>query len=195
MSARSSDRRWGSVAKFFHWSMALLILGNGIWGLLMADMKPSMNKINLFALHKSIGLTVLALYLLRVAWRMLDKRPPDLPMPRWQRLAAHGTHALLYVIIIAMPLTGWWFNSLRGFALQYFKLFNLPALAGKNEALASTVVIVHQYLYWGLLAVLVAHVGGALKHHFSDRDDVLRRMLPFGRPKRGARSSARGPSQ
>ena len=85
MSLRSNDRQWGSVAKFFHWVIALGILGNGLFGLLMDLAHSPMQKINWLALHKSIGLTVLALVLLRIAWRWADRRPPDEPMPRWQR--------------------------------------------------------------------------------------------------------------
>lgn len=183
MSLRSNDRQWGSVAKFFHWITALAILVNGAWGLLMTDMTPSMTKISVYAWHKSIGLTVLALFLLRLLWRAVDRRPKDEPGPRWQQLAAHAVHGVLYLMIAALPLTGWWFNSLRGFPLQYFKLFNLPAIAAKNEDLAKVAHEAHELLFWALLLVLVAHVGAAIKHHVFDNDNVLRRMLPFGRPR------------
>ena len=181
MSLRSDNRQWGAVAKFFHWIVALGILGNGVWGLLMTGMSPSMSKINIYALHKSIGLTILALFALRVAWRLFDRAPPDEPAPRWQRLAAHATHVLLYGFILALPLSGWWFNSLHGYPLQWFKLFNLPALAAKNDELMHTAHAVHEYLFYLLLLVLIGHVGAALKHHVFDQDNVLRRMLPFGR--------------
>ncbi|MFC5743913.1 cytochrome b [Dyella tabacisoli] len=181
MSLRSNDRQWGSVAKFFHWLMALGILGVGIVGLLMTDMAPSMNKINVYALHKSAGLTILALFLLRLLWRLIDRRPPDEPAPRWQHLAAHVTHGVLYVLIAAIPLSGWWFNSVHGYPLQWFKQFNMPALAEKNEAVEHLAGTVHEYLFWLLILVLVAHAGAALKHHVLDKDNVLRRMLPFGK--------------
>jgi len=181
MRLRSDDRQWGAAIKFFHWVMALGILGNGVWGLLMVGMSPSMAKISVFALHKSIGLTLLALWLLRLAWRLGERAPPDEPMPRWQRWAAHATHVLLYLLIAAIPLSGWWFNSLHGYPLQWFKLFNLPALAAKNNDLARLAIAAHEYLFWLLVLVLVAHVGAAIKHHVFDRDNVLRRMLPFGR--------------
>jgi len=128
---------------------------------------------------------VLALFLLRLLWRAIDRRPPDMPAPRWQQLAAHAVHGVLYLLIAAIPLTGWAFNSAHGFPLQYFKQFNLPALVEKNPALSDTLGTAHVWLFWLLLAVLVAHVGGALKHHLLDRDDTLRRMLPFGRARRG----------
>ncbi|GAB2565058.1 cytochrome b [Dyella jejuensis] len=185
MSLRNDNRQWGSVAKFFHWVMALGILGNGAWGLLMTGMSPSMSKINVYALHKSIGLTILALFALRLAWRLFDRAPPDEPAPRWQRIAAHATHVLLYGFILAMPLSGWWYNSLHGYPLQWFKQFNLPALAAKNDDLAHTAHAVHEYLFYLLLLVLVGHVGAALKHHVFDQDNVLRRMLPFGRVRHG----------
>ena len=181
MSLRSNDRQWGSIAKFFHWIIALAILGNGTFGLLMDLAHSPMQKINWLALHKSIGLTVLALVLLRVLWRWGDGRPREEPVPHWQEWAARLTHGVLYVLIVALPLSGWWFNSVAGKPLQWFKLFNLPALAAKNDALRDFVHGVHEYLFWFLLLVLVAHVGAALKHHVFDNDNVLRRMLPFGR--------------
>ena len=183
MSLRSNGRQWGSVAKFFHWLIALAILGNGTFGLLMDEASSPMQKINWLALHKSIGLTVLALFLLRVLWRWNDGRPPEEPAPRWQQLTARLTHGVLYALIAAIPLSGWWFNSITGKPLQWFKLFNVPALTAKNDDLRHFAHGVHEYLFWFLLLVLVVHVGAALKHHVFDRDKVLRRMLPFGRPR------------
>ncbi len=183
MSLRSTDHRWGSVAKFFHWVIALAILGNGTFGLLMDLAGSPMRKINWLALHKSIGLTVLAFVLLRILWRWGDRRPVDEPGPRWQQGAAHAVHGLLYVLIVAMPLSGWWFNSITGKPLQWFKQFNLPALVAKNDDLRHLARGVHEYLFWFLMLVLVVHVGAALKHHVFDNDNVLRRMLPFGRPR------------
>jgi cytochrome b561 len=190
MPLRSDHTRWSTAAKTFHWVMALLILGNGAFALWMDGLKPSLQKINMFALHKSVGLTVLALFLLRVLWRAIDRRPPDVPAPRWQHLAAKAVHGFLYLLIAAIPLSGWAFNSAHGFPLQYFKQFNLPALVEKNPELSDILGTVHVYLFWFLLLVLVAHVGGALKHHFIDRDDTLRRMLPFGRAKRAPPTSS-----
>ncbi|MBN8482081.1 MAG: cytochrome b [Xanthomonadales bacterium] len=181
MALRSDAGRWGSVAKAFHWLMALGIVGAGVLGLVMTGMDRGMAKLDAYAIHKSIGLTVLALFALRLAWRFLDRRPTDLPMPRLQRIAAHAVHGLLYLFMLAIPLSGWIFNSARGYPLQWFKLFNLPALVEKNEGLAELAIDVHVALFWILAAVLVAHVGGALLHHFLERDDTLRRMLPFGR--------------
>lgn len=177
----SNERRWGTVAKALHWLVALAILGNGVFGLCMDLAANPMQKINWLALHKSIGLTVLALMLLRLAWRGIDGRPREEPAPRWQQLAARAMHGLLYLLALALPLSGWWFNSVTGKPLQWFKLFNLPGIAAKDDALRHLAHAVHEYLFWAIVLLLVAHVGAALKHHVFDGDDVLRRMLPFGR--------------
>lgn len=193
MSLRSNDRQWGSVAKFFHWAIALAILGNGTFGLLMDLAHSPMQKINWLALHKSIGLSVLALVLLRVLWRWGDRHPHEEPAPRWQQWAARVVHGVLYVLIVALPLSGWWFNSVTGKPLQWFKLFSLPALVAKNDGLRGFTHAVHEYLFWFLLLVLVAHIGAALKHHLSDNDNVLRRMLPFARLRNGSTSEGERP--
>lgn len=181
MKLRSDLEHWGAIAKSFHWIVALAILGNGVFGLCMDLASNPMQKINWLALHKSIGLTVLALMLLRMAWRWPDGRPREEPAPRWQLIAARATHAVLYLLALALPLSGWWYNSVTGKPLQFFKLFNLPALAIKDDTLRHFSHAVHEYLFWFLILVLVGHVGAALKHHVFDGDNVLRRMLPFGR--------------
>lgn len=181
MPLKNTESRWGGMAQSLHWLMALGILGNGVLGLIMDEMPRGMTKLNTFAIHKSIGLTVLALLILRVSWRLFDRAPPDEPMPRWQRLAAHATHGVLYLLMLAIPLSGWIYNSLHGYPLQWFKWFNLPALMEKNEALSDIAGEAHEVLFFVLLAVLVAHVGGALVHHWFERDNTLLRMLPFVR--------------
>ena len=181
MPLKSNDTRWGSIAKTLHWLMALAIIGNGILGLVMVDMSRGMDKINTFAIHKSIGLSVLALLILRVCWRMFDRRPRDEPMPRWQRLAAHATHGVLYLFMLAIPLSGWLYNSAHGNPLQWFKWFNLPALMEENESLAEIFGETHEILFWTLVVVLAAHAGGAFVHHWLERDNTLLRMLPFAR--------------
>jgi cytochrome b561 len=191
MPLKSSESRWGSIAQAIHWLMAVAIIGNGVLGLIMDEMPRGMTKLNTFAIHKSIGLTVLALLILRVSWRFFDRKPRDEPMPRWQRLAAHATHGVLYLLMLAIPLSGWIYNSAHGYPLQWFKWFNLPALAEKNQALSDIAGETHEILFWVIVAVLVAHVGGALVHHWFERDNTLLRMLPFVRlrPKRNGDES------
>jgi len=180
MPLRSDEQYWGSAAKTFHWLMAVLIITLGCVGLYMADLPNSPDKIKIYALHKSTGLTVLALALLRLAWRLRDPRPRDVPMPPWQAAAARGVHVALYVLMLVIPLSGWLFNSAAGFPLQWFGMFNLPSLTGgRDDALKAAAHALHEGGWWVLVGLLVAHAGAALKHHFLDRDHTLTRMLPW----------------
>lgn len=185
MRLRSTDAGWGAPMRAFHWLIAALILTQAVIGLTMVDMGLTPAKVRVFALHKSIGITILALVLLRIAWRLGERRPADLPAtPRWQSRAAHAMHLALYVLILAIPLSGWWFNSASNAPLVWFGLFDVPSLTGGYDPLwKPRALLLHQNLFWILVALLVGHVGAALWHHFRQRDDALLRMLR-GTPKR-----------
>jgi cytochrome b561 len=122
--------------------------------------------------------------MIRVLWR-LAHRAPTLPdtMPAWQRTVAAATHGLLYLLVIAIPLSGWLMSSAFGFQTVYLGLAPLPDLLAKNKVLAEQLRSVHQALNWALLVVAVVHVAAALKHYLVDRDDVLSRMLPILKPR------------
>ena len=180
MALRSTDTRWGGVTRTLHWIIAILIIGAGCVGLYMADLPNSPQKIKIYAIHKSVGLTVLALVLLRIVWRLSERRPRDLPMPRWQQLAAHATHWLLYALMLAIPLSGWLYNSASGYPLQWWFTVQMPSLTGgADPELKSLAHDAHFWLFMLLVVALVAHAGAALKHHFVDRDATLARMLPI----------------
>jgi cytochrome b561 len=191
VGARSDDIHWGAVAKFFHWSVAILVIGLLVGGLTMTDLKTSPEKFKLYALHKSVGLTVLALMLLRFAWRGIDPRPHDLAgLPPAARFAARAAHRLFYVVLLAMPISGWVYNSAANFPLQWFGLVQLPAIVAADKELKHLAHEVHEWLAWTLIALLLVHVAAALKHHFIDGDDTLRRMLPLARVKDSAEPSS-----
>lgn len=186
MRLRSTETGWGAPIRAFHWLIATLILTQAVIGLTMVGMGLTPAKLRVFALHKSIGITILALVLLRIAWRLGESRPADPPtMPHWQRRAAHAMHLALYVLILAIPLSGWWFNSASNAPLVWFGLFEVPSLTpGYVPVWKPRALLLHQTLFWLLVALLVLHVGAALWHHFRQRDDVLLSMLR-GAPKRG----------
>jgi cytochrome b561 len=126
-----------------------------------------------------VGITILALAVLRVLWRFIDRPPPPEPGPAWQRVLATATHVLMYVLLLSMPLSGWAMSSAAHFPVSWFGLFQLPDLTAPSEALKHTLERVHGLQANALFTLASLHVLAALKHHFVDRDGVLLRM--FGR--------------
>ena len=180
MTSDTASPRYTGTAIVLHWLLALLILAALGWGLYMVELRLSPWKLKAYAWHKWLGLTIFLLVLARLAWR-LTHQPPPLPatLPAWQRLLAGISHALLYLLMLAMPLTGWLMSSAKGFQTVYFGVLPIPDLLDKNNVLGDALASAHATLAWLLIALLAPHVAAALKHHFIDRDDVLRRMLPF----------------
>jgi len=170
------------TAVALHWFVAVLITAGFTLGATMTDLHMSPRKLKLYSYHKWIGITVLGLVLIRLLWRLTHPAPPDEPMPRWQRVAAHVTHWLLYALMIATPMVGWLYTSAAGYPVVYLKLWQLPDLVSKNKQLADVLVQVHGVLAWTLLWVVLLHAAAAFKHHFFDRDATLRRMLAWQRP-------------
>ena len=167
-----------ATAKALHWSIAVLILGLLGLGFYMTGLPLSPRKLQLYSWHKWAGVSVFLLAVVRLAWRATH-RPPALPqhMGQLERLAAHAGHHLLYVLMFAIPLSGWLMSSAKGFQTVWFGVLPLPDLLGKDKALGDLLQTVHMGLNFTLVAVLLAHVGAALKHHLIDKDDVLTRML------------------
>jgi cytochrome b561 len=174
-----TPQRYTGPAMLLHWLIALLIFGLFPLGLYMSDLALSPRKIELYAWHKWFGLTVLLLAVLRVLWRATHRAPP-LPnsVPRWQQQAAEALHGLLYLLILAIPLSGWALSSAAGVQVVWWGVLPLPELLPKDRALAHALAITHGLLNYTLAALVVMHVAAALKHQFIDRDGVLLRMLP-----------------
>jgi len=176
-----SDRtHWGSLVKAFHWTIVLLLIAQGTIGLIMVELPRKPGVIAVYSFHKSLGLTILALALLRLAWRALDPRPDEpASMPRWQVLAARAGHALLYGLLFAVPLSGWWFDSVSALRpLYWFGLFEVPHLTGADKAMKDVAADTHAALFWILFLVAAGHAGIAVIHQFINRDNVLGRMWP-----------------
>jgi cytochrome b561 len=172
--------RYTATAKILHWLMAALIIGTFLLGLTMVDMPGiTPTKLKYFNWHKWAGVTVLALAVMRLLWRLTHPAPP-LPasLPKWQKTVAESTHYLLYILIFAVPLSGYFYSLAAGFKVVYLGLLPLPVLIDPNSELKPLLKTLHYVLNMGLAALVVAHIGAALQHHFIDRDDVLTRMLP-----------------
>lgn len=174
--------RWGPVSQALHWTIALLVVAMAAVGLLLDELPRSPGSIWVYDLHKSTGLLVLALMLARLGWRLVAGAPPPVPgIPRVQRMAAGATHALLYLLVIAMPLSGWLYDAASGLRpLAWYGLFAVPKLVAPDEALADDMHDLHEDLSVLLLVVVAAHVAAALWHHLFRGDATLARMLPRG---------------
>lgn len=181
MKTSPPSSRYSGVAIAFHWLLALLIVGTFSVGLYMHELPFSPTRLKLYNWHKWAGVTILALSALRLLWRLTHRTPPDLPMPAWQRLAAHGAHWALYALFFLVPLAGWAYSSAAGFPIVVFGVLPLADLVAPDRALAEVLKERHALLAFALAAVVLLHVVAALKHHFIDRDGLLDRMRPARR--------------
>jgi cytochrome b561 len=179
MRWRNSAESYGIVAQAFHWLTAALVLLQLGLGLYAARLPVSLARLVWLSRHKSLGLAILALVLLRLAWRAFE-RPPALParMPRWERRAALANHRGLYLLLVLAPLAGWASASAAGLSVNWFGLFAVPDLVARNASLAEALKALHAALVATLALLLLAHVGAAARHAFLLHDGIARRMVP-----------------
>jgi cytochrome b561 len=186
MATRTPASGYSSVAIALHWTIALLILANAAGGLL-ADSVDDATARTIMNIHKPTGITILALSLVRLGWRVTHGFPPLPPStPRWDAVFARATHVAFYALMIAIPLTGWTLVSGGSRPLEYFGLFDIPKLP-VSRATSEAAGEVHGLFAFLMLGLAALHVLGALKHHLIDRDEVLARMLPLVRRGRDRR--------
>jgi cytochrome b561 len=172
-----SSARYNLFSVVIHWVMALLILITWSIAIVVGDMPLSPLRIVGFSWHKWLGITVLFLVIIRLLWRATHPAPKlDLKMPIWQEKVMALTHVALYLLMFAIPLVGWLMSSAKGYTVNYFGLFDLPDLVGKDKALGHQLKEVHELLANVLVALVGLHVLAALKHQFIDKDGLLGRM-------------------
>ncbi len=171
--------RYALPAIWLHWLMVAALGANILFGMSVADMPLSPLKLKLLAWHKWAGISLLALVTLRLSLRLIYTPPPPIPAPVWQLRTAALVHGTLYVLMFAIPLSGWLVTSAAGIPVIYFGIWELPQLMPKNPALLDSLKALHKTLNLTLLALVTLHGAAALKHHFIDRDRTLVRMLPF----------------
>lgn len=180
MTLFNTTQGYGAIAKFFHWAIFLLIAGLFIAGFIMTDMSNGPDKFKIYGIHKSTGIVVLMLALMRLGWKMASVAPllPE-SMHVLEKLAARIGHAVLYILMIAMPISGWMMSSAAGFPVSVFGLFILPNLIEPSKEVANNLRNAHEFMAYILLVVVALHVLAALLHHFYYKNNVLKRMLPF----------------
>ncbi len=174
----ATSARYSGPAIALHWLLALALFGAFAVGLYMTDLPLSPQRLKLYNWHKWAGICILALSALRLLWRLTHRPPADVPMPAWQRRASHATHHLLYVLFFAVPLAGWAYSSAAGFPIVVFGVLPLPDFVAPSKELAEALKPLHKILAFTMAALVLVHVGAALKHHLVDRDGLLDRMRP-----------------
>lgn len=181
MPWNNTHEQWGGISKLLHWGVVALVLAMAWLGLTMGDLPNGPDKAAAYALHKSLGLTTLSLVVLRLGWRLLAGAPaPVAGLPRWQARSAALIHWTLYALLLAVPLSGWWLTSAAGVALQWFGLFEVPAIAARDQALSERAGDLHELLFWALATLALLHAAMAVHHHLFAGDATLARMLPRG---------------
>ena len=181
---RNTRERWGSVSIGLHWTIALLILLVQVpAGLSMVAVEPGTLQNVLYNVHKTNGLTIFTLAVIRLGWRWTHP-VPALPadLPRWQWTLARLTHVLLYLLLFSMPISGFLYTAMGGFPVPLFGLYDLARLVPENKPVAEVFKSMHLTLQFVLYAVVALHVAGALQHHLVRQDGVLRRMLSSRTP-------------
>src|SRR5450830_1151522 len=172
--------RYTKPAILLHWLVALLIIAAFALGLTMVNI-PGLTptKLKYFSWHKWLGITILGIACLRLLWRLSHPAPSyPLQMPRWQQTSAHALHLLLYFLIFAIPVSGYLYSLSAGVPVVYLGIVPLPVLLAPNPELKPLLKLIHYTLNMILLGSVIVHVLAALKHHFIDRDGVLKRILP-----------------
>jgi len=182
MSLRNSATRFGAVSQFLHWLIVALLIVQFTLGWSAADLPLGLHKLNVLARHKSFGMTILMLAVLRLLWRLANP-VPALPatLKPYERGLARVTHGLLYLFLFAMPVTGWLMSSAANYPVSWFHQFTWPNLIAPDKQLVDGLKEVHEALAVALIVTVGLHVLAALRHHFVLKDDTLKRMLPFTR--------------
>lgn len=173
--------RYTSPAIALHWLLALMLMTSFSVGIYMHELPFSPTRLKLYNWHKWAGITILLLSLLRLAWRITHRPPPEPAMPAWQARAASATHVALYALFFIVPLLGWAYSSAAGFPIVWFGVLPLPDFVPVDEVLAEALKPWHGYSAKLMALLVLVHVAAALKHQFVDRDGLLARMNPVRR--------------
>jgi cytochrome b561 len=170
--------RYGTTAKVFHWLVVALLIVQFPLGWFMPHIHHGMKSGDAMTFHISFGITILAIIVLRLFWRVTHPVAPATSLPAWQQLISEAVHWLLYVLVFATTMTGWVFASERGWSISLFFAAPLPTLPIEGSLLARSIENWHRTMEWSLFLVIGAHVAAAMAHTFIFRDRIMQRMLP-----------------
>ena len=177
MQLKNSLTHYGIIAILFHWIMAIIVIGLICLGLYMTTLPTSIAKLKLFRWHKEYGILILMLVSLRIFWRITSIIPSLTALSAFEKYAALIVHWAFYGLMIALPITGWLMTSSAGLPVSFFGLFVLPDLIFPDQDNQHLFATIHEWLAYTLIFLICLHILAALKHHFVNKDDILRRML------------------
>ncbi|MDG6773432.1 cytochrome b [Thiomicrorhabdus sp. ZW0627] len=177
MELKNGINHYGLVSRANHWISAFLFIGLIALGLYMSDLPRGPEKKDLYDLHKSLGIGLLALMLLRLVWLKISPNPSQISYSKFEHILGHATKGILYLAMLMMPISGWIMSNSGGHDVAFFDLFVLPTLVGENETLHEIAEEAHELGGYAMIAVILLHTAGALKHHFVYKDETLKRML------------------
>jgi cytochrome b561 len=179
MQFKNSAERYGLVAQLLHWGIVVLIVTQFVLAEQAEDATSLLKKAQTLTMHKNIGMTIFMLAAIRLLWRLTNTTPAALPTIKpWQQRIAAVTHWALYALILLTPLAGWLMSSAKSYSVSYFGWFTFPDLVAPSESSYDALHVAHEVLAFSIFNLALLHIAAALKHHFWDKDHVLRRMLP-----------------
>ncbi len=174
----NSATHWGLVSRLLHWFTAIAVFFMFAVGITMINMRLSPMKLEMFIVHKSTGMLILVVVLLRILWRLMNPAPrPSRHLSQFQRRVAGTGQWLMYCLLVAIPVSGWVINSAANFPLRWFGLFEIPPITGPSIEIEDMAKTTHLVLICCLAAIVLIHIGAALHHHWIKRNDILKRML------------------
>ena len=176
MDTKNTTEEWSWLSKLFHWLTALLVFIQIPLGFYAESLRLSPLKIDVFVWHKSLGMLVFLLVIVRLLWRIKSTIPIALATSRLQKILASAAHGILYGLMLALPLSGWVTSSASNFPVKLFWLIPLPSIVGPDDALKSIAAEVHEICVFVLIAILIVHIGAALRHQLMLGDNALKRM-------------------
>ena len=179
MSYGTRTDHYPATSKLLHWLVAICVLTTAPVAITMTRLSEGLTRDTLYNFHKSLGLLILVLMILRLINRLAVGAPiPEPGIERWQKTVSSAVHTSFYVLLVAMPIVGYIANSAYGAPTPFFGLFDLPPIVDKNETLSTPLFTIHRLVGWLVIILVLIHVSAALYHHFVRRDNVLQRMLP-----------------
>lgn len=177
MSLKNSELNYGLISRANHWLSAFIFIGLIALGLYMSDLEDSALKQDLYALHKSMGVAILGLMLLRLLWLKVSPNPVQLSKNKFEHILGHAVKGILYLAMLGMPISGWIMSNSAGYDVAFFNFFVLPTLVGESEMINDIAKEIHETFGTLLIGIVLLHIAGALKHHFVYKDNTLLRML------------------